>query len=253
MIKVLISGCSGKMGHILADVIRRTPNFEIFAGYDKQNIDCDFDVYTDFRDLKTKPDVIIDFSLPDAIFNILDYAKNHKIPLVIATTGYPLHEEARIKHFSKHIPIFKSANMSYEINLMTKILQEITPKLKNSDIEIVETHHNRKVDAPSGTARLLADSINRSVDNSFVYEFDRFNRLEKRDKNKIGFSSIRGGNIVGEHSVFFFGENETLEIKHTALSRDVFAEGALRAAEFIINQKNGLYSMDDLLDKNTDK
>ena len=247
MIKVLINGCSGKMGHVVADVIRDTSNFEICGGFDRKNINCDFKVYTDINSIENKPDVIIDFSLPIATFKILEYAKSNKVPIVIATTGFTSDEELKIKEYSKYIPIFKSANMSYEINLITKLLSEITPKLKNNDIEIIETHHNRKVDAPSGTAILLADAINKSVDNSFEYEFNRFNKKEKRDKKKIGFSSIRGGNIVGEHAVLFFGENETLEIKHTAHSRNVFAEGALKAAEYLIEQDVGLYNMDDLL------
>ena len=136
--------------------------------------------------------------------------------------------------------------MSYDINLMCKILSWLAPLLKDTDIEIVETHHNRKVDAPSGTALLLADNINKSLDNSMNYNLDRLHKREKRNKNEIGFSSIRGGNIVGEHSVLFMGENETLEIKHTSYSRSVFANGALKAAEFIVNQKPGLYDMNEL-------
>lgn len=154
-----------------------------------------------------------------------------------------------IDSFSKDIPIFKSSNMSYDINLMAKILTIIAPILKNTDIEIIETHHNRKIDSPSGTALLLADKINESLGNTLKYEFNRHNKQEKRSKNEIGFSSIRGGNIVGEHIVQFYGENETLEIKHTSYSRSVFAEGALKAAEFIVNKKSGLYNMDDLISK----
>lgn len=154
-----------------------------------------------------------------------------------------------IDSFSKDIPIFKSSNMSYDINLMAKILTIIAPILKNTDIEIIETHHNRKIDSPSGTALLLADKINESLGNTLKYEFNRHNNHEKRSKNEIGFSSIRGGNIVGEHIVQFYGENETLEIKHTSYSRSVFAEGALKAAEFIVNKKSGLYNMDDLISK----
>ena len=154
-----------------------------------------------------------------------------------------------IDSFSKDIPIFKSSNMSYDINLMAKILTIIAPILKNTDIEIIETHHSRKIDSPSGTAILLADKINESLGNTLKYEFNRHNKHEKRSKNEIGFSSIRGGNIVGEHIVQFYGENETLEIKHTSYSRSVFAEGALKAAEFIVNKKSGLYNMDDLISK----
>ena len=247
MIKVLINGCCGRMGSIVAETIKNNNEFEIFGGYDRKNEKCDFKVYTNINDIPLKPDVIIDFSLPVATFKILEYAIYNSIPIVIATTGFSESENLKIKEYSKQIPIFKSANMSYEINLITNLLKTIAPKLKDNDIEIIETHHNRKVDSPSGTAILLANSINDSVDNKFSYEFDRFNKHEKRDKNKIGFSSIRGGNIVGEHSIIFFGENETLEIKHTALNRKVFADGALKAAKFIINKQDGLYNMDDLI------
>ena len=149
--------------------------------------------------------------------------------------------------YSKYIPIFKSANMSFDINLMSKIVSAIAPILKDTDIEIIETHHNRKKDAPSGTALLLADSINKALGNNMKYVFDRHSSSDKREKNEIGFSSIRGGNIVGEHSVKFLGQFETFEITHTSYSRTVFADGALKAAEFLINKPIGFYDMNDLV------
>ena len=180
---------------------------------------------------------------------ILDYAKQKRIPIVIATTGFSDTQLLEIKNLSNTLPIFRSSNMSLDINLMAKLVQKIAEVLKDSDIEIIETHHNRKVDSPSGTAILLADAINQVFNNEKVYDFDRMQKREKRSKNEIGFSSVRGGNIVGEHTVKFFSENETLEITHTSYSRQVFAEGALKAARFIVTKEYGLYDMNDLLDK----
>ena len=206
-----------------------------------------FPVYNKLEDIKEKPDAIIDFSVPKATMNILKYAMEQKIPIVIATTGLSKEENEYIKECSKEISIFQSANMSYDINLMKKIVAEVAKMLSDTDIEIIETHHNRKIDAPSGTALALADSINEALDNSKEYEFNRFAKREKRNKNQIGFSSIRGGNIVGEHTVSFFGENETFEITHRAYSRGVFAEGALKGAEFLVKQKPGYYTMENII------
>jgi 4-hydroxy-tetrahydrodipicolinate reductase len=170
-----------------------------------------------------------------------------KIPVVIATTGFSEDQEKLIKEYSNQIAIFKSANMSFDINLMAKIVSEVAKKLSDSDIEIVETHHNQKKDAPSGTALLLANAINDVFDEKKEYVFDRHSKTVPRSKNEIGFSSIRGGNIVGEHTVQFFSPFETLEIKHTSYSRNVFADGALRAAEFLSKQKPGFYDMNNLI------
>ncbi len=248
MINVLVNGCNGKMGQEVVNQIEQNSDFLVLAGFDKEDLgNTSYPVYTSLSSITVKPDVIIDFSVPVATLNILEYAKSSSIPVVIATTGLSDQQKKTVEEYSKSIPIFKSANMSYDINLMAKILSQIAPILKDSDIEIIETHHNRKVDAPSGTALLLADTINKSLDNSMEYKFDRFSSREKRKTNEIGFSSIRGGNIVGEHTVKFYSPYETFEISHTSYSRSVFAEGALKAAKFIINQPAGLYSMDDLL------
>lgn len=248
MINVLVNGCNGKMGQEVVNQIEQSSDFLVLAGFDKEDLgNTSYPVYTNLSSITVKPDVIIDFSVPVATLNILEYAKSSSIPVVIATTGLSDQQIKTVEEYSKSIPIFKSANMSYDINLMAKILSQIAPILKDSDIEIIETHHNRKVDAPSGTALLLADTINKSLDNSMEYNFDRFSSREKRKPNEIGFSSIRGGNIVGEHTVKFYSPYETFEISHTSYSRSVFAEGALKAAKFIINQPAGLYSMDDLL------
>lgn len=248
MIKVLVNGCNGKMGQELIAEINNDECFEVICGVDKdKSIEYNFNVYTDINDIKEKPDVIIDFSVPKATMNILSYAKNNKIPIVIATTGLSEDDLNIIKKSSKEIPIFQSANMSYDISFMKKIVAEVAKAMPDTDIEIIETHHNRKIDAPSGTALLLASSINEALGNTKKYDFDRASRREKRDKNEIGFSSIRGGNIVGEHTVSFFGEYETFEITHRAYSRGIFAKGALKGAKYIIDKKNGLFTMDDIV------
>lgn len=245
---VLLNGALGKMGNEVKEAIKNKQNFNIVCGFDKEeNLTEEFPIYSNIEKIKEKIDVIIDFSVPLATFKILEYAVKKQIPIVIATTGFTKEETEKIKEFSKKIPIFKSSNMSLDINLMAKIVQEIAKVLKSTDIEIIETHHNRKIDSPSGTAILLADSINKIFNGEKQYNFERMQKREKREKNEIGFSSIRGGNIVGEHTVKFFSENETLEITHTAYSRQVFAEGAIKAAEFIVSKKEGLYDMNDLV------
>lgn len=248
MVKVLINGCNGRMGQVLAKEIDRFSNLLLVGGFDVNDNGANtFPVYTDVNDIKEKPDVIVDFSIPIATLNILKYAVNSKVAMVIATTGFDTEQLEEIKEASKFIPIFKSSNMSYDINLMKKVVAEVAKALKGTDIEIVETHHNRKIDAPSGTAITLADSINSALGNNMEYVFNRHDIHEKRKPNEIGFSSIRGGNIVGEHSVQFYGAHETFEIKHTSYSRDVFAEGALKACEFIVDKAPSLYGMDDLV------
>lgn len=246
---VLLNGAMGKMGNELINAINKNDDFTILCGFDKEDyFDGDFPVYSNIEDIKENVDVIIDFSIPKATFTILEYAKLKKIPIVIATTGFTDDELGLIEDYSKFIPIFRSSNMSLDINLMCKIVMEVAKVLYDNDIEIVETHHNRKVDSPSGTAIMLADAINSVFDNQKTYDFDRMQKREKRSKNEIGFSSIRGGNIVGEHSVMFFSENETFEITHKSYSRQVFAEGALKATKFLVTQKPGLYNMSDVLD-----
>lgn len=248
MIEVMINGCNGKMGKVVSELVEKNDDMIVKCGIDmSDNGDTNFPVYTNLNQIIEKPDVIIDFSIPAATFRILEYAKNNSIPIVIATTGFTLDEEEKIKEYSKYIPIFKSANMSYSINLLQHLLKEIAPKLADTDIEIVETHHNRKIDAPSGTAQMLADTINEAIGGDRICEYDRHSKHEKRNPKEIGMTSIRGGNIVGEHTVLFFGESETLEIKHTSYSRNVFAEGAVKAAKFIVEKAKGFYNMDDLV------
>lgn len=248
MINVMVNGCNGRMGQIVCDLVNKNSNMVLMGGIDIADLEnTSFPVYKDLSKISKKPDVIIDFSIPVATFNILEYAKNNNIPLVIATTGFTKEQDNKILEYSKFIPIFKSANMSFEINVFMHLLREIAPKLKDNDIEIIETHHNRKIDSPSGTAEMLADTIIEAIGEKKHKEYNRHDKHEKRSKDEIGMTSIRGGNIVGEHQVMFFGESETFEIKHTSYSRDVFAEGAIKAAEFIVKKPNGMYNMDDLV------
>ena len=247
MLEVLVNGCNGKMGQVVCDLVEKDENLLLKCGFDIKNTgEFTFPVYTNINEIIEKPDVIIDFSVPISTLNILKYAKKYKVPIVIATTGFSEEEENLIKEYSKEFPIFKSANMSYDINIMKRVLMELAPLLKGTDIEITEVHHNRKIDSPSGTAQMLADAINSSLGNAYHCEYNRHDKREKRDKKEIGMSSIRGGNIVGEHTVQFFGEFETFEIKHTSYSRNVFAEGAIKAAKFLYNKEPGFYNMDDL-------
>lgn len=247
MLEVLVNGCNGKMGQTVCNLLGNNNSLILKYGFDRCNTgQFAFPVYFEINEIPEKPNVIIDFSIPVATFKILEYAKDNNIPIVIATTGFTKEQEDTIAEYSKYIPIFKSSNMSYDIQIMKKLVAQLAPLLHNTDIEITEVHHNRKIDSPSGTALLLADTINQALGNTYTYEYDRHSKNEKRAKNEIGISSIRGGNIVGEHSVQFFGEFETFEIKHTSYSRDVFAEGAIKAAEFIVNKEPGLYSMEDL-------
>lgn len=248
MINVLVNGCNGRMGKEVIKQMEFYHNLCLSCGFDINDDGLNnFPVYNRLEDIKSPVDVIIDFSVPISTLNILKFALENKIAIVIATTGFSNEENEEIKEASKFIPIFKSANMSFDINLMSKIISKLAIILKDTDIEIIETHHNQKKDAPSGTALLLADSINKSLNNEMKYTFDRHFLNEKRQKNEIGFSSIRGGDIVGEHTVKFFSSNETFEVTHKSYSRSVYADGALKAAEFLINQTSGLYNMDNLI------
>lgn len=246
-VKVLVGGCNGRMGQILCRLIDESENFQVQYAYDKTAWEWpNYCVCTNLDDIDDDlPDIIIDFSAPDSTMQLLNFAKLFNIPIVIATTRLTENDNALIREASKSISIFQSANMSLGINLMKRTVKKLAPALEGADIEILEAHHNKKKDAPSGTAFLLANSINDSLGNTkkIVYGRD-----SKRNANEIGISSIRGGNIPGTHTVYFFLENETIEITHTDHSPDVFAEGALKAAEFLLNKnERGLYGMDDML------
>ncbi len=245
---VLISGINGRMGEILKGLIANEDELKVVCGFDKYAKKSDVPVYEKTSMIKEDVDVIIDFSVPVATMEILEYAKEKLVPIVIATTGFSEEENRKILEYSKIIPIFKAANMSYDINLMKRLVRMLAPLLQENDIEITEVHHNKKVDAPSGTAQMLADNIIEELNDGHYCEYNRYDKREKRNPKEIGMNSIRGGNIVGEHVVQFFGENETFEIKHTSYSRNVFAEGAIKAAKFMLNKNPGFYGMDDLVD-----
>ncbi len=248
MLKILVNGIAGKMGTEVAKCIRNDKSIHLLGGLDKHIIhNLPYPVFDNIKDVLEKPNVIIDFSIPEATISILPFVLQNKIPIVIATTGFSTEAQNKIEEASMQIPIFQSANMSYEMAIINNIVTQISKKLPNSEIEIVETHHNRKKDAPSGTALMLANSINEANNNIYHFNLNRFENSSKRNPKEIGFSSIRGGNIVGEHQVLFFNEYETLEIKHSAYSRTIFAEGAIKAAKFLVNQNPGIYDMNSLI------
>ena len=251
MPNVLIHGYSGKMGGVLCDLLKKTEGMEIVAGVDHHSVQPapSFPVFNRIFDCNVKADVIIDFSNASAIGDLLEYALKESTPVVLCTTGMPEDIEKKIIVCSKKVAIFRSANMSFGINLMADILEKYARIMYESDfdIEIIEKHHNQKVDAPSGTALLLADTITDGLDSKISYTFGRSESREKRARNEIGISSLRGGSIVGEHSVVFAGKDEVLEIKHEAFSREIFATGAIKAALFLSAKKTGLYNMKDLI------
>lgn len=248
-IRVLINGCNGKMGQEVAKRVRIEEGIEVFGGVDRTDSgDNFFPVYTNLSDIKGEmPDVIIDFSVPESAMKVLDFAVENKIPAVIATTGLSKEQLSKIDEAGKKIPVFQSYNMSYSICVMRKVAAELAKLLEGSDIEIVETHHRRKIDSPSGTAFMLAESINEALDGKMNYEYDRHSKREKRKENEIGIHSIRGGTEAGTHTIIYFGEDESMELKHTVTSRTVFAEGSIKAAKFLINKDKGVYNMNNML------
>lgn len=250
MLKVIINGCNGKMGQVLAYQISQNNELEIMAGIDKNPVkaNADFPVYNNIFDCNEKADVIIDFSKPEALKVLLDYAVKTNTPLVIATTGLSSQDMENIKTASSKVPIFHSANMSVGINVLARLAQEAAKIMgASADIEIVEKHHSLKVDAPSGTAYLIANKINESLAEPKEYTFGRHSKTEKRSENEIGIHSIRGGTIVGDHTVIFAGSDEIIEISHIAASKNIFALGAIRAAKFIAQKEPGYYNMDNLM------
>lgn len=243
--KILITGILGKMGQLVAKQVMANPQWTLLGGIDTKGRTCES--YPVFSSLIDAPlaDVIIDFSYPDQLDSLLSYAIENRIPLVLATTGYiPAQEEAIIAA-SRHLPIFRSANFSFGVLIMRKLLALATPYLEGFDIELIEAHHNQKADAPSGTAKLLVKTINESL--SEPRNVVLGHGQGKRSFDSIGVHAIRAGSIAGDHTVLYASEAESIEISHRAFSKEVFAQGALRAANFIVSQSVGLYSMDDLL------
>jgi len=248
MQKVILCGCGGKMGGFVAQAIKKDPEMEIVAGVDKYNNGCDFPVFPDFNSLNVNADVIIDFSNPVLLDDILEYASANNTALVIATTGYNEVQLEKINAISKKIPLFFTFNMSIGVNLICSLAKKAAAILGNDfDIEIVEKHHNQKIDAPSGTAIMLANAVNEVFDNTKTYEYDRHSKRQRRSQKEIGIHSVRGGTIVGEHDVIFAGHDEVITISHAAQSKEVFAQGAVKAAKFLKNKKAGLYDMNSVM------
>lgn len=247
--KIAIYGIDGKMGKVLYSCAKERSNAEVLCGVDKFANQKEFEVpvYKSAKEMTEKPHVIIDFSVREAIYDYLPYAAENNIPCVIATTGFNNEETEFIKNAAKNIPIFKTGNMSVGINLLLKLAKIGAETLgKSADIEIIEQHHNQKVDAPSGTALLLADGI-KSVMPEKEYVFGREGHTGKRTENEIGIHAVRGGTVVGKHEVLFMMDSEVITLKHEAESKAVFANGSLDAARFIIQQKPGIYTMEEML------
>lgn len=250
MVKIILSGCSGKMGHVITKCVESKENCEIVAGVDINKCDAPYPIFTSFSDVDVDADVVIDFSHPSVLSSLLEYCKNNKIPAVVATTGLSDEQKNEIEETSKEVPMFFSANMSIGVNLISELAAKAARVLEGSfDIEIVEAHHNQKIDAPSGTALMLADSISDALTKKPTYEFDRHSKRAKRDPNEIGIHSVRGGTIVGEHEVIFAGLDEVIKISHSARSKDLFAVGAVNAAVFLKGKPAGMYSMKQLVDE----
>lgn len=250
MNSIILSGCNGKMGKVIANCVNQRTDCKITAGVDillKKY--SNFDVFNGFDKLNRRADVIIDFSHPSTLGKLLKYAVHTKTPAVIATTGLSDEQIDLIKNASTKIPIFFSANMSLGINLIRQLAVKAAKVLGDSfDIEIIEAHHNQKIDAPSGTALMLADAISSEIPNDCIYEFDRHSKRAKREKNEIGIHAVRGGTIVGEHEIIFAGHDEIVKISHSAMSKEIFATGSVNAALFLCGKPAGLYSMSDLID-----
>jgi len=248
--RIIISGCNGHMGRVVEALCQSDPELEIAAGFDiLGGTDRPYPVFTSPVLFEGQADAVIDFSSPSALNGLLDFARQRHIPLVLCTTGYTPEQVAQIGAAAQNVPIFRSANMSLGINVLLELVRKAARVLGDScDIEIVERHHSRKVDAPSGTALMIADAAAESCGHETQYVYDRQSVRHSRDKREIGISSVRGGTIVGEHEIIFAGQDELIEIKHTALSRDIFASGAIRAAKFIAGvTAPGLYDMSCLM------
>ena len=250
MTNIILRGCNGYMGQVITDIVDADENSVIVAGIDvTQNRVNKYPVYQSFAKCNVKADVIIDFSAPVNLEEMLDYAISKEIGIVLCTTGFTKEQLKLIEEASKKTAILRSANMSMGINLLSKLLKEAAVVLADAgfDIEIVEKHHNRKVDAPSGTALALADAMNEALNQEYSYKFDRSKERVMRDKKEIGISAVRGGTIVGEHEVIFAGTDEVIEIKHTAYSKAIFAKGAVQAAKYLPGKAAGMYSMKDIM------
>ena len=245
--KVIINGYSGTMGQVLTKCVADDEELELVAGISPKHHDVDgFNTYSSFADVKEDSDVVIDFSNPLALDGILEYCLKTKTPVVLATTGYNDEEMEKIHEAAKQIPVFLSFNMSLGVNILLKLVKEAAKNLANFDIEIIEKHHNKKLDAPSGTAVMIANGVKEVLPDS-EYVYGRHGRSDKRNSNEIGIHAVRCGTIVGEHTTIFAGHDEVVEIKHTAQSKDIFAKGSIEAAKFLVKQEAGYYNMNNML------
>lgn len=247
MTKIIMNGCNGKMGQVITRIVAEDNTCEIVAGFDiSDNGTNPYPVYTNPDDFNGEADVVIDFSHPDSLQGLLTYCKGRKLPVIVATTGLSNQQKNIMEAAAETIPVFFSANMSLGINLLIDLAKKATKLLGDSfDIEIIEKHHNQKIDAPSGTALAIADAIAEDMDAEYVY--DRHTSRKKRKKSEIGIHAVRGGTIVGEHTVIFAGTDEIIELKHEAASKEIFAVGAVKAAKFLAGKNPGMYCMNDLI------
>lgn len=250
MTKIIMHGCNGKMGQVITGLCREDDEIEIVAGIDISNhIENEYPVFQNINDCDVKADAIIDFASAKAVDALLDYSIEKQIPLVLCTTGLSEAQDQTVAEAAKKVAVLKSANMSLGINMLLDLLKKAAKVLAPAgfDIEIVEKHHNQKVDAPSGTALALADSMNEALDHAYTYQYDRTKERKKREKTEIGIQAVRGGNIVGEHEVIFAGTDEVITFEHTAYSKSVFAKGAIEAAKFLKGKPAGFYDMRDVI------
>lgn len=255
MTNIILNGCNGKMGRVITQIVQSDTECRIVAGWDINDyLRNDYPVYTSPGDCTEKADVIIDFSHPSALSGLLSHARATSTPIVVATTGLSKEQKEEILKASKEIPVFFSANMSVGINLLINLAKKAASVLEGDfDIEIVEKHHNQKIDAPSGTALAIADGVCEALTDEYEYVYDRHARSAKRSKHEIGIHAVRGGTIVGEHELIFAGNNEVITIAHSAQSKEVFAAGAVRAAKFMKNKSAGMYDMSDLIEYEQNK
>lgn len=248
MKKIILCGANGKMGHVIRNIVAADNECEIVAGVDINTESKDFPIYSEIGSVKESADVIIDFSNPALLNSLLEYSTAKKIPVVIATTGFDDDQKKQIENAATENGVFFTYNMSLGINLLATLAKKAVDVLGNDfDIEIIEKHHNQKIDAPSGTALMLADAICEEIDKPMKYEYDRHSKREKRSKNEIGMHAVRGGTIVGEHEIIFAGRDEIITLSHSARSKEIFAVGAVNAAKYMVGKGAGLYTMKDLI------
>ncbi|MCI5752866.1 MAG: 4-hydroxy-tetrahydrodipicolinate reductase [Oscillospiraceae bacterium] len=250
MVKIAVCGANGKMGKVISSVIGGRDDCTVLCGIDKiTDKYADFEIYDAPAKMPEKPDVILDFSHPSVLDSLLEYALANGTPLVLCTTGFSETQTEKIKKASEQIPVFFSFNMSLGINLLANLAKTAHAILGDQfDVEIVEKHHNQKIDAPSGTALMLADAINSAADDRYNYVYDRHCRRQKREKSEIGIHSVRGGTIVGEHEIIFAGRDEVITLSHQAASKEVFAVGGVNAAVYLSGKPAGLYDMSALIE-----